>query len=54
MYQATYPTLKYKLLKMIDILKEEGIEKEEMLGFIMQSSGGHVNPRTVKEMLDKI
>lgn len=54
LYQITRPPLEYKLLRMINILKEEGIEKEEMVGFIMQSSKGQVNPKIVKEMLDKI
>ena len=41
--------------EMVEVLREEGInEKEEILGFIMQSSKGQANPKIVNEILSRL
>lgn len=48
----TYPILEYKLIKIINVLKEEGInEIEEAMKIIMQVTKGQQNPKRILDTL---
>ena len=54
MYQATRPTLTYKLIRVIEVLKEEEVsDVSEMMKIIMQVTKGYENPKRILDVLQK-
>ena len=52
--QLSYPTLKYKLVRIFEVLKEEEIDDiNEMMKLIMQVTKGQNNPSQILEFLQK-
>ena len=54
LYQACHPTLKYKLVRMVDVLKEEKIDDiNEMMKIMMQVTKGRENPKMILNVLQE-